>query len=389
MPFLTRDGARLYWRVDGLADAPALLLGNSLGTDNALWDPVLPRLIERHRVVRFDMRGHGASEAPRGDYTIEALARDALAVADAAGAGRFSYAGISIGGMIGQWLGAHAGERVERLVLSNTSSKLPAEIWNARIEAVRAGGLAAIVDAVLARWFTQGFLAKRSPWLESARSTLLATEPAGYLGCCAAIRDMDLAAVRESIRVPTLVVVGRHDLATPPEHGVAIAQSIAGAELAELPVAHIPVIERPSAFAALLLRFLSGATLGNDRERYAAGMARRMEVLGTKYMAARTKSVDPFNAEFQDLITRYAWGETWTREVLDDRTRRLIVLAMMLSLGRFEEFQMHVRSGLDAELSEDELKEVLLLSAIYAGVPVANGGFHKAAEVLAERAAQA
>ena len=385
MPFVTRDGARLYWRVDGHADAPALLLGNSLGTDHTLWDPVLPRLIERHRVVRFDMRGHGASEAPHGDYTIEALARDALAVADASGTTRFSYAGISIGGMIGQWLGANAGQRLERLVLANTSSKLPADIWKGRIDAVRAGGLGAIVDAVLARWFTEAFLAKKSPWVAGACSTLLATDPVGYVGCCAAIRDMDLTALRTSIRVPTLVIVGRHDLAAPADHGAAIAQAIPGAALAELPVAHIPVIERPAAFVALLLRFLSGPEVTTERERFAAGMKRRTEVLGAKYMASRKKSVDGFNAEFQDLITRYAWGETWTREVLDDRTRRLVVLAMMLSLGRFEEFQMHVRSGLDAELSVDELKEVLLLSAIYAGVPVANGGFHKAAEVFAER----
>jgi alkylhydroperoxidase/carboxymuconolactone decarboxylase family protein YurZ len=122
-----------------------------------------------------------------------------------------------------------------------------------------------------------------------------------------------------------------------------------------------------------------------ERERYDAGLERRKEALGRAYVESRLKNVNAFNREFQALITRYAWGEVWTRHVIDDRTRRLIVLGMMLSLGRFDEFQMHMRSGLDAELSLDELKEVLLLSAIYAGVPVANTGFHKAAEVLAER----
>ena len=389
MPFLTRDGARLYWRSDGHPDAPALLLGNSLGTDHTLWDIVLPRLMESHRVLRFDMRGHGASEAPDGDYTIEALARDALAVADAAGATRFSYAGISIGGMLGQWLGANAPERLDRLVLSNTAAKLPADIWKARIDAVRAGGLGSIADAVLSRWFTEGFLARHSPWVASALSTLVATDPGGYIRCCAAIRDMDLTPLAASVRTPTLVLVGTHDLATPRDHGVALAQAIPGAELVELPVAHIPVIERPAAFVEVLLRFLADDTVATERERHAAGMARRTTVLGRAYMEKRQKSVDPFNAEFQDLITRYAWGEIWTRRILDDRTRRLIVLAMMLSLGRFEEFQMHVRSGLAAELSVDELKEVLLLSAVYAGVPVANTGFHRAREVLDEEAGPA
>jgi 3-oxoadipate enol-lactonase/4-carboxymuconolactone decarboxylase len=385
MPFLTRDGARLWWRSDGDAAKPALLLGNSLGTDMTLWDPVLPQLIERFQVIRFDMRGHGASDAPPGDYTIEALGRDALAVADAAGAARFSFAGISIGGMIGQWLGANALDRLDKLVLSNTSSKLPADIWAARIEAVNKGGTASIAGAVLARWFTEAFLAKKSPRLSSARTTLVNTDSGGYIGCCAAIRDMDQTASVTGIRAPTLVIVGTHDLATPKAHGEALAKAIPGAQLVELPAAHIPVLEVPGAFVNALLGFLINPSITTERERYDAGLKRRKEALGHAYVESRLKNVNPFNQEFQSLITRYAWGEVWTRHVLDDRTRRLIVLGMMLSLARFDEFQMHMRSGLDAELSLDELKEVLLLSAVYAGVPVANSGFHKAAEVLAER----
>jgi 3-oxoadipate enol-lactonase/4-carboxymuconolactone decarboxylase len=389
MPFVNRDGVRLWWRCDGDPSKPALLLGNSLGTDLALWDPILPQLIERFFVIRHDMRGHGASDAPAGEYTIELLGRDAIAVADAAGRKTFSYAGISIGGMIGQWLGVNAGERLEKLVLANTSPKLPTEIWAARIDAVTKGGTAAIADAVLGRWFTAGFLARKPPRVESARSTLVHTNPAGYVGCCAAIRDMDQRSAVSRIRVPTLVVTGTHDLATPKADGELLAKAIPGAQLVELPAAHIPVIETPGAFANALLSFLLHSPVATERDRYELGLARRKEALGRAYVEARLANVDDFNREFQALITRYAWGEVWTRHVLDDRTRRLIVLGMMLSLARFEEFQMHVRSGLDAELSVDDLKEVLLLSAIYAGVPVANSGFHKAAEVLKERATSA
>ena len=385
MPFLLRDGARLWWRSDGDETKPALLLANSLGTDLTLWDPILPQLIERFRVVRYDMRGHGASDATAGDYTIELLARDALAVAEAAGLSKFDFVGISIGGMVGQWLGVNAGYRLRRLVLSNTSSKLPGDLWAARIDAVSKGGTESIADAVLARWFTEAFRAKKTPRMASARSTLCATDNHGYISCCAAIRDMDQTASVAAIRVPTLVIVGTHDLATPKAQGELLARMIPDAHLVELPVGHLPVIEAPGAFANAVLGFLADPPVASERDRYVAGLQRRKEALGRAYVESRLKGVDAFNQEFQSLITRYAWGEIWTRHVLDDRTRRLIVLGMMLALARFEEFQMHVRSGLDAELSLDDLKEVLLLSAIYAGVPVANSGFHKAAEVLAQR----
>ncbi|HVE49403.1 MAG TPA: 3-oxoadipate enol-lactonase [Casimicrobiaceae bacterium] len=384
MPFLTRDGARLWWRSDGDSAKPVLVVGNSLGTDTTLWDPVLPQLVERFRVIRFDMRGHGASDATPGDYTIEMLARDGLAVADAAGAAKFCYAGISIGGMIGQWLGANAGNRIDKLVLSTTTAKSNPDVWASRIQAVQSGGMAAIAEAVIGRWFTAGFIKKNPPRVASARSTLLATDPVGYLGCCAAIRDMDLTTLGSRIQVSTLVITATHDHATPKEQGEAIAKSIAGARIVELPYAHIAIGEAPGRFVDALLRFLLADEVESERDRYDVGLERRKEALGREYVEGRLKSINAFNAEFQDFITRYAWGEIWTRHVLDDRTRRLVVLGMMLALGRLEEFQMHVRSGLAAELAVDELKEVLLLSAIYAGVPAANSGFHKAAEVLAE-----
>ncbi len=382
MPFVTRDGARLYWRSDGDPARSALLVGNSLGTDHALWDPVMPALTRHFRVLRFDMRGHGASEAPAGDYTIEDLARDALAVADAAGAARFSYAGISIGGMIGQWLGANAGDRIERLVLSNTSAKLAPDIWAERIAKVRAGGTAAIADGVLQRWFTARFLARNDERLATARTTLESADREGYIGCCAAIRDMDLRDLAPRIRVPTLVITGTHDLAAPKDHGEAIAAAIPGSQRVELPCAHIATIEMPGLYAHTLLAFLAKAPVTTERERYETGLARRKQALGASYVEERLKRVTPFNAEFQDLITRLAWGELWTRDVLDDRTRRMLVLAMTVALGRWEEFELHARAGLAAELSEFDLKEVLLLASVYCGVPAANTAFAKARELL-------
>ena len=187
-----------------------------------------------------------------------------------------------------------------------------------------------------------------------------------------------------SIRAPTLVITGSRDIATPKEMGSAIAAAVPGAGSVELPAAHIPLPEATGVFAHVVLEFLSDALPATERDRYSVGLSRRRAVLGASYVDARLKHVTPFNAEFQDLITRYAWGEIWTRNVLDDRTRRLLVLAMLIAQSRWEEFEMHVKAGLAAELSESELKEVLLLAAIYCGVPAANSGFQRAAGLVGD-----
>ncbi len=382
MPFIQTEGARLYWRCDGADDRPALLLGNSIGTDHCLWDPVLADLTRTFRVIRFDMRGHGASESPAGEYGLERLARDALAVADAAGAARFHYAGISLGGMIGMWLGARAPERLDRLVLANTAPQFAPEGWAVRIGAVRAGGMAAVADMVMGRFFTPEFVAAGGARYATARRTLLAADPDGYAGCCAAIRDVDLRDALAKITVPTLVLGGARDQVTPPEQGRAVAQAIRGAAYAELPCAHIPTLEAPAAFADAMAGFLLAPADGSEKQRYERGLARRKEALGAAYVEARLRNRHPFTDEFQALITRYAWGEMWTRPAFDDRTRRLLVLAMMVALKSWEEFELHARAGLEHELSQTELKEVLMLAAIYCGVPAANTAFAHARKII-------
>ena len=395
MPFVLRDGARIFWRTDGRPDAPALLLGNSLGTDTALWDAVMPALVRHFRVIRFDKRGHGASDVPPGatEWTIDALAGDALAVADAAGAARFAYLGVSIGGMIGLWLGAHAPQRLTRLVLSNTAAALPRDVWAERIAAVRAHGMAGMVDAVMQRWFTDAYRARDDAQLATVREHFLQVDPIGYIGCCAAIRDMQLQDAPARIRAPTLVLTGTHDASTPPALGEAIAAAIAGARRVELPVSHIPHPEQPDRFLAAVLPFLlreaaddaPAAPPGTEEARREAGLARRRAMLGAAHVDASIARTTPFTDAFQQLITRYAWGEIWTRPGLDARTRRLLVLAQTVALGRWEEFELHVRAGLAAELTEDDLQEVLLQSAIYCGVPAANTAFKLAQGLLQAR----
>ncbi len=267
MPFVNSDGARIYWRIDGRPEAPPLLLVGSLGSDHAMWNPVIDALTRLFRVVRIDKRGHGASDAPDGEYRMEQLARDVLAVADRLDLRRFRYMGLSIGGMIGMQLAGTVGGRIERMVLSNTSARVDPGIWAERIAAIRAGGMEAIADTVIGRFFTPAYAARNTVHQATVRQTLLTIEPRGYIGCCTAIRDMRLQPLLPGITVPTLVVAGSFDPSTPPEEGRWIAQTIPNARYLELPTAHFSPSEKPKRFADATVRFL----LGKDDPASVAG----------------------------------------------------------------------------------------------------------------------
>jgi 3-oxoadipate enol-lactonase/4-carboxymuconolactone decarboxylase len=285
--------------------------------------------------------------------------------------------------MTGMWLGANAPERIGRLALCNTSAYFGPESWAARIAAVKSGGMAAIVAVVMARFFTPAYVKQADARFASVRRTFLAVDAGGYIGCGAAIRDMDLRPALPKIKAPTMVVAGSFDQATTPALGQEIAQAIPGACYVELPCAHIPTHEAGAALVDRLCGFFLQTQEGSESLRYERGLARRKEVLGVDYVESRLKNRHEFTDDFQALITRYAWGELWTRPVLDDRTRRLLVLAMMVGLKSWEEFELHVRAGLEHELSPTELKEVLMLAAIYCGVPAANSAFAHARKIIA------
>jgi 3-oxoadipate enol-lactonase len=233
------------------------MLSNSLGTTCRMWDRQIPALSGAFRVIRYDSRGHGQSDAPTGDYTIARLAGDALAVLDSLHIDRAAFVGLSKGGMVGQWLGAHAPERVTRLVLANTAAWMgPAQAWQARIDTVMERGMGAITEAVLERWFTPGFRDAAPEAVAPVRDMLLATAPQGYAGCCAAIRDMDQRTSLAAIHVPTLVIGGLQDPATPPAKAEEIAAGVVDARLVMLDAAHLSNIEQAEAFTAALLAFL-------------------------------------------------------------------------------------------------------------------------------------
>jgi len=258
MPFIDCEGARIFWREDGRPSSPALILGNSLGSDTSLWDGLVPALSRDYRVIRLDLPGHGASALSGGKatWTVPELAGHVLQVADAARAQDFSFVGVSVGGMIGIWLAAH-GDRVRRLVVSNTSARVDAGVWNDRIRTAREQGLPALVDGTMQRWFDPAYLAADPVEVATIRTHFLQVEPQGYIGCSEAIRDVDLRpAALEGVRAPTLVIAGARDAAMPPALGQAIARTIPHARYVELPTLHIPHIADPAAFLDLVLRHL-------------------------------------------------------------------------------------------------------------------------------------
>ncbi|MDG4797875.1 3-oxoadipate enol-lactonase [Micromonospora sp. WMMD1082] len=246
--------AGLHAIVDGPTEAPVLLLGSSLGTTGAMWQPQVAALAARYRVVRYDHLGHGGSAVPAGPYTIDLLGRTVLRLLDDLGATRVHYAGLSLGGMVGMWLAAHAPERIDRLALLCTSASFGAgDDWRDRAATVRAGRLDTIADAIVARWFTPAFAAARPETVAIYRDMLVTTPVAGYAACCEAIAAMDLRPDLTAVRAPTLVVGAADDPATPPEEAAAIAERIPAARLVLLrDAAHLANVEQPEAVTRLL-----------------------------------------------------------------------------------------------------------------------------------------
>jgi 3-oxoadipate enol-lactonase len=251
-------GCELNAQVEGPERAPVLMLCNSLGTDLHMWDDQVKAVTERFRLVRYDRRGHGKSAAPKGPYSMEMLGKDALAVMDGVGVQKVNWCGLSMGGMVGMWLGANAPQRIDRLVLSNTSAYMAdKQIWNDRIKTVRAGGLTAIVDGTMERWFTKGFRERAPQAIARMKEMMLKTPVEGYIGCGEAVRDMDHREIIRTITAPTLIIAGRHDPATTVEAGEFLRDRIPGAKLAVLEAAHIANVEQPQAYTDTLLGFLT------------------------------------------------------------------------------------------------------------------------------------
>jgi len=258
MPTAQSNGCPIHYEMEGDAGKPVLMFCNSLGTNLHMWDGQMPEALKHFRVLRYDRRGHGKSGVPAGPYSMEMLGRDALAVLDAAKVEKTNWCGLSMGGMVGMWLGANAPSRVNRLILSNTSAYFEnKQIWNDRIALVKEKGLAAILQGTLERWFTAGFREREPGKVKEIADMFLATKVEGYIGCGEAVRDMDHREIIKSIKAPTMVIAGKQDAGTTPEMGEALAKSIPGARLTLFDAAHIANIECGPAYTTAVVDFLT------------------------------------------------------------------------------------------------------------------------------------
>ena len=258
MPEIKADGCNIHVEVEGPERAPVLMLSNSLGTNLHMWDEQVAPFTRHFRLVRYDRRGHGKSDAPKGPYSMERLGRDVLAILDHLHIEKINWCGLSMGGMVGMWLGAQAPQRIDKLILSNTTAYFADKaMWDGRIKMVRDKGLSAIVDANMERWFTAGFRERSPQAVARIREMFLATNVDGYIACGEAIRAMDHRPLLPKINAPTLVIAGRYDPATTLEAGEFIAQHMPNAKLAVLDTAHIANMEQPKEYADTVLEFLS------------------------------------------------------------------------------------------------------------------------------------
>jgi len=253
----TDDGCIIHVEIEGPESAPVLMLSNSLGTNLHMWDEQVAPFTRDFRLLRYDRRGHGKSGVPKGAYTMERLGRDVLAVIDALKISKINWCGLSMGGMVGQWLGANAPNRINKLILSNTSCYFPDKsVWEGRLKLVRDKGLEGIVDANMERWFTKDFRDRSPQAMKRMHDMFVATKVDGYCGCGEAIRDMDHRPLLPNITAPTLVIAGKHDPATTLEANEFIKVHIPGAKIAVLDAAHIANIEQPKVYSDTVLGFL-------------------------------------------------------------------------------------------------------------------------------------
>lgn len=258
MPILTSGDARVHYALEGQSGTPVLVFSNSLGADYSMWDPQAREFRGQFRVLRYDPRGHGQSSLMPGPYSIEQLAKDVLVLLDALGLDRVHFCGLSMGGMVGMWLGVNAPERIYKLALCNTGAKIGTpEAWNARIQAVRKNGMKSVASTVVERWLTPAFREQAPATVSNIQKMIEGTNPVGYVACCAAVRDFDFRKQVRNIGLPTIVISGAHDPATPPSDGRFLAQQIPGARYTELNAAHLSNVEAQDRFNNELAAFLN------------------------------------------------------------------------------------------------------------------------------------
>jgi 3-oxoadipate enol-lactonase/4-carboxymuconolactone decarboxylase len=381
------------------AELPLLVLGPSLGTSAAtLWTAAAAGLTDHFDVLAWDLPGHGHNRSvPDEPITMADLAAGVLAVVDDVQAQRdgpdhqpgaaFAYAGVSVGGCVGLQLLLDAPQRVGSAVLLCTGARIGDEsVWADRIGKVRASGTPALVGGAAGRWFAPGFPDRAPETVSSLLHALQDADDLGYVRVCEALAGFDVRDRLGEIGAPVLAVAGADDPVTTAEHLKAIATGVRRGALVELSgTSHLAPAEQPEEVARLIRRHVLGHDEpGSETRDTSPGMKVRREVLGDEHVDRAVAGTTDLTRDFQELITEYAWGSIWTRPGLDRRSRSIITLTALIARGHHEELAMHLRAAVRNGLTHDEIKEVLLQTAIYCGVPDANTAFRVAQQVLGD-----
>jgi 3-oxoadipate enol-lactonase/4-carboxymuconolactone decarboxylase len=357
-----------------------IVLGPSLGTTSAIWDTVALALAETFRVLRFDLPGHGFSPAASERFSITELGEAVLELVDSIGGGPFFYAGDSMGGAIGLALAAEHPDRVLGVVAFCTTATFGGpDGWHERAAQVRASGTASVVSSSASRWFAPGYLDDNPAAGAAALDLLVAIDDESYALCCEALAEIDLGKSAATITVPVLCAGGEFDVATPAAEVEQLAGLIPHADYETIVGAgHLPVMEKPAEAEELIRRLLP------VESAYERGMIVRRSVLGDAHVDAANSRITAETEDFQDFITRYAWGEIWSRPGLSRRDRSLITLASLVTGSHANEIAMHVRAALTNGVTREEISEVILHTSVYAGLPAANEAFAIARETFAQ-----
>lgn len=365
------------YKLQGTPNSPVLIFSNSLGSEMLMWDELVPFLLPYFRVLQYDTRGHGGSEITPEPYNIALLGQDVIDLLNELKIDEAYFCGLSMGGLIGQWLGIHYPNRIKKLIVSNTGAKIGNdERWNGRIETIKANGMQAIVDDTMERWFTESFRDHNPQRVAETKAMFLRSDILGYSNCCAAIRDADFRESLSQVSVETLVITGDEDPVTNVAQAEFIAENIPNVRLKVLHARHLASTELPEEYAQVLIDFIVGEST------FEKGMHVRRSVLGNAHVDRANGNINNFNADFQGFISNYAWGEIWTRPNLSKHSRSLITIAMLIALNRKAELKMHIRAAFNNGVTIAEIKEVLMQSALYCGLPAANEAFHTAEEVF-------
>jgi 3-oxoadipate enol-lactonase / 4-carboxymuconolactone decarboxylase len=369
---------KLNYRIQGTPNSPVLVFSNSLGSEMMMWDELIPYLLPFFRVLQYNTRGHGGSiDKIDSPYTIAILGQDVIDLLDQLNIQEAYFCGLSMGGLIGQWLGINCPNRVKKLIISNSGAKIGNdERWNGRISTLKANGVQAIADDTMERWFTDNFRANNLQRVAETKAMFLRSNVTGYCNCCAAIRDADFREDLQKISVETLVITGDEDPVTDVEQAEFLANNIPNSHLKIFKARHLSATELPQEFAKTIIEFIAGKTA------YEQGMHVRRTVLSNTHVDKANANVNSFTADFQEFITKYAWGEIWIRTDLAKREKSLITMAMLIALNRPAEFKMHVKAAFNNGVTVSEVKGVIMQSAIYCGLPAANDAFHLALEVM-------